>query len=62
MLLDVRGSPLPSWPPERVADAPRLAPEIERLRTAGARSAATFPLDDLDVVVHPVLADRTNLR
>lgn len=57
VLLDVRGSPLQSWPPERVADAPRLAPEIERLRTAGARSAATFPLDDLDVVVHPVLAD-----
>jgi purine catabolism regulator len=57
VLVDVRGEPRQAWPPERVSDASRLAPEIERLRTAGARSAATFPLDDLDVVVHPVLAD-----
>lgn len=57
VLVDVHGAALQSWPPERAADAARLAPEIDRLRTAGARSAATFPLDDLDVVVHPVLAD-----
>ncbi|MEI2777876.1 MAG: hypothetical protein V9G19_18330 [Tetrasphaera sp.] len=43
VLVDVHGAALQSWPPERAADAARLAPEIDRLRTAGARCGGHLP-------------------
>lgn len=42
------------WPRSRRATARRLPREIARLRAAGPHSSATFPLDDEDVVVHPL--------
>jgi purine catabolism regulator len=42
------------WPRARRATARQLRSEIERLRTAGPHSSATFPLADEDVVVQPL--------
>ena len=42
------------WPRGRLATARQLQGEIERLRSAGPHSSATFPLADEDVVVQPL--------
>ena len=42
------------WPRARRATARQLQGEIERLRSAGPHSSATFPLADEDVVVQPL--------
>lgn len=42
------------WPRTRRATARQLRGEIERLRSAGPHSSATFPLGNEDVVVHPL--------
>lgn len=41
------------WPPSAADDAAQAAAEIDRLHAAGP-SSATFPLRDLDVVLHPI--------
>ncbi len=55
-LLDPLGTAVDVWPDDRLSTARRLAAETARLRMAGMRAAATFPVDGDDVVVHP-LAD-----
>lgn len=41
------------WPPSAAGDAAAAAAEIDRLHAAGT-SSATFPIADLDVVLHPI--------
>lgn len=48
------GTVMDVWPRARRATARQLRGEIERLRTAGPHSSATFPLADEDVVVQPL--------
>jgi purine catabolism regulator len=48
------GTVMDVWPRARRATARQLRSEIERLRTAGPHSSATFPLADEDVVVQPL--------
>ena len=55
VLTDAAGTAQAVWPPERAADAGLLSAEVTRLRAAGARSSATFPLAGQDAVLHPVL-------
>ncbi len=42
------------WPRGRRGSARRTAAEVARLRVAGLHSAATFPLGEEDVVLHPL--------
>lgn len=60
-LTDPAGHPLTTWPPGRAEDAARLVDEVRRLRPAGARSAATFPVGDAVASLHPVVGDGETL-
>ncbi|GAA3099708.1 purine catabolism regulator [Kribbella aluminosa] len=59
--LDADGTPLEVWPDAARPRAERIRQEIDWLRGAGPHSAATFPLDDEDVVAHP-LAGQNKVR
>ncbi len=52
--LDPDGELRAVWPGDRERDVRILRSETVRLRMAGIRAAATFPLGDDDVVVHPL--------
>ncbi|OFE15390.1 hypothetical protein BA895_06665 [Humibacillus sp. DSM 29435] len=56
-LTDPSGRPLVTQPPERETDAAGLAEEVRRLRPAGARSAATFPVGREVASLHPVVGN-----
>lgn len=56
-LTDPAGQPLATWPVERREDALALAPAVGRLRPAGVRSSATFPVGDHIASLHPVVGD-----
>lgn len=58
--LGTSGEVLEVWPRGRRGSARRVAAEVARLRVAGPHASATFPLDDEDVVLHP-LAGRGRL-
>ncbi len=60
-LTDPSGRPLVTQPPERAVDAAALAEEVRRLRPAGARSAATFPVGDQVASLHPVVGNGETL-
>lgn len=55
-LLDRQGQVVAPWPEERREDTAILAAEADRLRRAGTRSSATFPLGKGVAALHPVLA------
>ncbi|NEE00193.1 PucR family transcriptional regulator [Phytoactinopolyspora halotolerans] len=52
--LDPNGELRAVWPVARENDVRTLRSEAMRLRMSGVRAAATFPLGDEDVVVHPL--------
>ena len=60
-LTDLSGRPLVTRPPERESDAAALAEEVRRLRPAGARSAATFPVGTEVASLHPVVGNGETL-
>ncbi|MEP7331016.1 MAG: PucR family transcriptional regulator [Terracoccus sp.] len=60
-LTDPSGRPLVTQPPERQADAAALTGEVRRLRPAGARSAATFPVGHEVASLHPVVGNGETL-
>lgn len=60
-LTDLSGRPLVTQPPERASDANDLAQDVRRLRPAGARGAATFPVGDGVASLHPVVGNGETL-
>ncbi|TFD08059.1 PucR family transcriptional regulator [Cryobacterium sp. TMT1-2-2] len=56
--LPADGSAETYWPPEENRVLPQLREETARLGLAGTHSAATFPLDGMDVVEYSIIADR----
>lgn len=55
-LLSRQGTVDAVWPEVRRTAAEQAAVEVSRLRMVGARSSATFPVGDDDVVLHPLAA------
>ncbi|MDN5766233.1 MAG: PucR family transcriptional regulator [Humibacillus sp.] len=56
-LIDPTGRPLVTRPPARAADASALSEDVRRLRPAGPRSAATFPVGQQVASLHPVVGN-----
>ncbi len=54
---DARGRPRMASSPDWPYDPAELQHAVERVRLAGPRTAATFPLGDLYAVIHPVVCD-----
>lgn len=60
-LTDAAGTPVVTWPPEHAAEAGALTADVLRLRPAGVRSSATFPVGDHVASLHPVVGDGETL-